>query len=250
MKMKKLQILGIALAAVFAFGVVSAASASATVTFLLAEWLVNGVAVPEGTEKNVEETGTFLVEDTKTLLGKADVLCSWIFVLKISFAGVNVVVEVLGLTKEAISATPLSGLALECTSDTSACEEPLVWPVKLPWNALLVLMEEGTEVFFADLMQPSGSNTSVGWYVQCEKTILKPSDECTVAEGVSKLGLKTTELTAALEESFTQLAELKLFSCTQSKEESGILETEAAAPGVITLVEGGTLSASSESSEA
>jgi hypothetical protein len=250
MKMKKLQILGIALVAVFAFGVLVAASASATVTFLLAEWLVEGKAVAEGTEKNVESTGTLLLEDSKTLLGVADVLCSGILDGKVGFDGADTITELLNLAKEAISTTPLAGLALECTSDTSACEEPLVWAALLPWSTLLVLMEEGTEVFFADLIKPSGSNTQVGWYVQCEKTFLKPHDECLSPEGVSRLSLSTTELTAFFEEAFTTLAELKLALCSQSGEETGIVETEAAAPALLTLVEGGTLSASSESSEA
>jgi hypothetical protein len=64
--MKRIHIIGISLIAIFAFSVVVAASASAAITILLAEWLVNGAAVT--TTLTVSSSGEFLLEDSKVSL--------------------------------------------------------------------------------------------------------------------------------------------------------------------------------------
>jgi hypothetical protein len=245
MKMKKLQILSIALVAVFAFGVLVAGSASAAPTFLLAEWLVNGVAIPEGTNLASETTGELELTDLKTLLGASTVKCSGILVGTVGFDGADTVTEVLSSAKGAIGA-PLTGTALECT-EVKVCEEALVWPINLPWNTLLELMEQSGEVFFADLILPGASGKNPGWEVECMKTLTKPVDECT-GEGITKLGLTGTTLTGSFEEAFRELAELPLATCTQSKEATGHVVSPVA--GTIKLVSGEMLNASSESSEA
>jgi hypothetical protein len=248
MKMKKLQILGIALVAVFAFGVLVAASASAAPTFLLAEWLVNGVAIPEGTELATESTGTLELEDLKTLLGVSVVKCKGIMDGKVGFDGADTIAEVLNAAKELIGSLS-SGIALVCEeAGEKVCKEPLVWPLNLPWNTLLELMEQGTEIFFADLILAGASGNPPGWEVECMKTFTTPVDQCT-GEGITKLGLEATTLTASFEEAFRELAEVKLALCTQSNEESG--HVLSVGTGTIKLATGTeTLSASSESSEA
>lgn len=238
--------MGVALVAVLSFGVFVAASASAAPTFLLAEWLVNGVAIAEGVELNTESTGELLLEDTKTALGASAVNCSGILLGTVGFDGLDVVSEVLNLAKEAISTTALSGLALECVKETT-CTTPLVWAVHLPWSTLLELVEDGTEVFFADLILPGPSGLQPGWYVQCDGVITEPTDECT-GEGVNRIGLSGESLTATFEEAFRTLTEVAEATCTQSKEASGRVISIAAAP--IVLTGGGTLNASSETSEA
>ncbi len=243
--MKKFQLLGVAVVAMLAVGVFSAASASAAVTTLLAEWLVGGTAVTEGQSLNTETVGTLLLEDTKTPLGASDIICSGKLLGTIGFDGLDVVSEVLSLTGTAISKVGLSGEALSCET-VSVCEEALVWAINLPWNTLLKLIEDGTEKFFGDYIESSGAGNP-GWEVECMKTILKPVDECTAVLGVTKLTLDGPLLLGGFSEAFTELAGLKLANCSLGGTEAGIVETESSGE---VLVEGGTLGASSESEEA
>jgi hypothetical protein len=75
--MRKIQLLGVAMVALFAFGALTAMSASAANVYLLAEWLVGGTAVT--TQLLIEMSGELLMEDTKGALGAPlMVLCSLI----------------------------------------------------------------------------------------------------------------------------------------------------------------------------
>ncbi len=241
--MKRIQILGAALVAVFAFGVLVAASASA-VTFLLAEWLVGGVAVT--TELLVETSGELLLEDTNVpLLGKAMVLCSGIFDGLVQPNSLDWVTEVLTLSGTSVSSTPLSGTALTCTNQEN-CEEPLVWAIGLPYETEVELMED-SGTFFADLLLAKGTGGEVGYEIECMKSVIGAiTDECKTSEGVAELKLEGTNLVGVFSEAFTTLAGAKLANCTQGGTESGIVEGE----GVEKLNEGGELTASSESSVA
>jgi len=249
--MKKFQLMGVALVAVFAFSVVLSASASAAPTFLLAEWLVNGAAVTEAQEFNSETVGTLLLEDTKTLLNASSVVCSGKLLGTIGFDGLDVISEVLNLSNEAIGPA-LTGTALSCEEE-SVCEEGLVWPLHLPWNTLLELMEQENsekkvEVFFVVLIEESATGGGKpGWEVECMKTITKPVDEC-VGTGVIELSLEAnTLLLGMFLKAFTELSGEPFADCTQSKEDTGVVES---IPTELTLTNGDTLNASSESSEA
>jgi hypothetical protein len=236
--MKTHKLLGIAMLAVFAFAAVLAASASAA-TFLLAEWLVGGSAVTS--ELLTETIGELLLEDTKTPLGAADVLCSGILDGWVGPNSLNWVTEVLSLNGTAVSSTQLSGTALTCTNQAN-CEEPLVWAAHLEWESEVELMED-TTTFFADLVK-SHSGTTVGWEVECMKSIIGAiTDECVSAEGVSELALEGTTLLGNFSRAFTELAGAKLATCSLGGENSGIVE----GGGAITLSGGGELTASSES---
>jgi hypothetical protein len=227
--MKKLHLLGVS---VFAFAALTAASASA-VTFLLAEWLVGGL--PITAELNTEATGELELEET--ILGlKIVTLCSEILDGTIGPNGLDAVSEVLSLTGVAISLTALSGTALECTNDQN-CPEPLVWAVHLPWESTVELMEEGTEVFFADLLRSSGAGNP-GWYVECMGT--GTTDECTVVEGVSNKTNEGSNVDSTFSEAFTELAGLKLANCTTGGNEVRLV----AGLRTISLVGGGTLAVS------
>jgi len=239
--MRKFQWFGIAVVAVLLFGVAVASSASAAVTFLLAEWLVNGKSIAEGESFNVESKGTLLLEDLKTLLGASSIECTGIFMGWVGPDGLDLISEVLNASGEAISSTPLSGVALECKEE-KICEEALVWPLHLGWETLLELWEVGGASGFVDLILPDG-NGNPGWYVICEKTITKPTNECSAASGAAELGLSGTTLTGSISEAFTRLMEESLVECTQSKEKSGIVESVGA--GTLSS-KGNTLSASSE----
>ena|ERR1700691_6299219 len=240
--MRKFQWFGIAVVAVLLVGVAVASSASAAVTFLLAEWLVNGKSIAEGESFKVESKGTLLLEDTKTLLGASSVECTGILDGWIGPDGLDLVSEVLNTALEPISNTPLSGLPLECKTEKT-CEEALVWPLHLGWETLLELWEVGGVIGFVDLILPDPT-ANPGWYVLCEKTITKPTDECTSPFGAVEITLSGTKLVPTFSEPFTELMEGKLALCTQSKEETGIVESVAPI-GEITS-SAGTLSASSE----
>jgi hypothetical protein len=230
--MKKLHLLGVALVAVFAFAALTAASASA-VTFLLAEWLVGGL--PITAELNTEATGELELEET--ILGlKIVALCSGTLLGTIGPNGLDAVSELLSLAGVAISLTGLTGTALACTN-VSNCPEPLVWAVHLPWESLLELMEEGTEVFFADLLFSSGAGNP-GWEVECMGTTT--TDECTVVEGVSNSTSEGNNIDSEFSEAFTELAGLKLANCVTGGNEVGLVT----GLGTISLVGGGALTAS------
>ncbi|MGA9314854.1 MAG: hypothetical protein WBV77_09510 [Solirubrobacteraceae bacterium] len=239
--MRKFQWFGIAVVAVLLFGVAVASSASAAVTFLLAEWLVNGKPVMEGESFNVESKGTLLLEDKKTLLGASSVECTGTLLGWIGPDGLDLISEVLNSASEPVGSTPLTGTPLICKTEKT-CEEALVWPLHLGWETLLELWEVGGVIGFIDLILPDG-NGNPGWYVLCEKTITKPVDECSAASGGVELALSGTTLTGKFSEAFTELMEEKLATCTQSKEESGVVESPVA--GTL-LSPGNTLSASSE----
>jgi hypothetical protein len=71
--MKKLQVVLMALVAVFALSAVAVSTASAETT-LLAEWLIGGKEVT--TTQAIKATGTLDLTDTGTLFGSATVACS------------------------------------------------------------------------------------------------------------------------------------------------------------------------------
>ncbi len=241
--MKRIQILGAALVAVFAFGVLAAASASA-VTFLLAEWLVGGAAITS--ELLVETTGELLLEDTKVpLLGKAMILCSEVFDGLVQPNSLDWITEVLTLPGTSVSSTPLTGEALSCSNQEN-CEEPLVWFTGLPYETEVELMED-TGTFFADLLLAKGTGGEVGYEIECMKSVIGAiTDECKTPEDVAELTLEGTTLLGKFSEAFTELAGAKLANCTQGGAESAIIEGE----GAETLSGGGELTASSESSVA
>jgi hypothetical protein len=169
--MKKFQAVMLALFAVSALGVVLATSASAEVT-LLAEWLINAVAIPAGTTVESETTGSLLLEDNKTPFGAAAVLCSAILDGTLGPNGEGLIISVLNLAKEVIGGE-LVGLALECEGEKLCSTPALVWPDKLPWPTLLFLMENGE---FLDLVENSG------YHNECTVLGIKETDLCSSAD--------------------------------------------------------------------
>jgi RHS repeat-associated protein len=240
--MRRFLLIGVTLTAVFAVGALVVVPASA-VTFLLAEWLVNGAAVTA--ELSAETTGALLLEDSKApVVGKTAVLCSGILMGWVGPNSLDWVSEMLTLAGVAVSTTPLTGTALECTAQTG-CEtstKPLVWIVGLGWETEAELMEDGTETFFVDLFLPHSGGGNPGWEIsECLVFGVSQSDECTAVEVVSEFVLSGSESLAKFSNVFTELAGAKLATCTQGGAESGVIEGE----GAITLKEGGELSLSS-----
>ena len=224
------------------WGLYTAANKSAP-KFLAAEWLVGGTAVTA--ELSTETADELLFEDTKTAVGKAVILCSGILDGWVGPNSLGWVSEVLNLSGEAISTTPLVGLALECTAQ-SGCESgsaPKVWPVNLGWETEVNLMEQ-SGTFFDVLTLPHSGGGNPGWELECKILGIAVVDECTASQGVAELALEGTSLLDKLSSAFDESAEDKLATCSQGGEESGVIEGE----GTITLTGGGELTASSEGS--
>lgn len=237
---RRLGLLGAVFLAALAFGQVAPALA---VTFLLAEWLVNGA--PVTAELANETTGELLLEDNKApLVGKTAVLCSGALMGWVGSNSLDWVTEMLTLAGVAVSTTPLTGTALECTSVTG-CEagtKPLVWLVGLGWSTEAELMEDGTENFFVDLFLPHTGGGNPGWEIsECLVFGISQSDECTTPEAVSQFVSSGLESLAKFSTAFTELAGAKLATCMQGGAESGVIEGEDS----ITLNAGGELNMSS-----
>jgi hypothetical protein len=242
--MRKIQLVSI-LFAMFAFCALSATSAMAST--LLAEWLLNGVAI--GADNLVEIDGELLLEDTKAILGgPADVLCSGILDGFVEPASRDTITELLSLNNEGTDLVPLtSNLSLDCVAQ-AGCETNtpvLVYAVGLPWESEVELVEQGTEKFFADFLTTKASS-GLGWEItNCLVLGTVHEDTCTTARGVSQLKLEGTSLLGEFSKAFTELNGLRLANCTAGGAETGEV-TEA---GTF-LVATGELSASSEGESA
>ncbi|MGA9285377.1 MAG: hypothetical protein WBV85_08035 [Solirubrobacteraceae bacterium] len=226
--MRKYHIAVVSSIAVLAFCVVGVASAVAAITIdtLLAEWLVGGVAV--ATSLNARAEGEVLIEDTKTPLGAATILCSGITDGTIGANGAAEVTSILTLSGVAAGTTPLVGESITCTSQKFCGEEALLWPVHLPWRGVLELVEElegGVLVgspFFAGVGSGTGGNA--GYYLQCKTLGVTIDDECTAAQGAGEATNVATGVLGVAAESFTELMGDKLATCSLSKEETGVVE--------------------------
>ena len=144
--MKRIHVVGLALVAMVALSAIIASTSSAAVTFLLAEWLIGGEKMTAALA--VEQSGELnLINTNASGLGiRVEILCTGILDGTVGPASAGEITELLNTSKEAISLTALSGLALEmpnCTN-TKNCTEPLVWAVGLPWKTELELMEDTT----------------------------------------------------------------------------------------------------------
>jgi hypothetical protein len=239
--MRKLHVLGAALAALFALGVLTASSASA-VTFLLAEWLAGAVGITTTQLVDIESgPNKILLGETIPLIGKIDILCAGIFDGSIGPNGADDITELLTLGGALVDLTPLAEPGLLCEDakepGTVACPEPLVWLDNLPWLTLAELMVDGTEEFFVDLITSSGAGEP-GYHVVCMGTVLE--DLCTAAEAITKLTNTAEGLDGEFAESFTELSGLKLANCEKAGIETLILE------GLyfLLLTAGGTLTVS------
>jgi hypothetical protein len=237
--MKRFQLVGVTLLALLAFGVLTAASASAQ-TFLLAEWLVGGAAV--ATELLVEVAGELLLTDNGL---KSMILCSGIFDGWVGPNSLDFISEVLSLSGGVIG-TPLgTGAPLLCVAQegcSTTAETPNIWAENLPWETEVELIEQTGFTGFAGLILPSGTNTTIGWTVECTILGIKSEDTCTSPEGVAELNLSGTNLVEIFSEAFTELAGAKLANCSVGGTETGVVEGQ----GTYGLFGGGELTASSE----
>jgi hypothetical protein len=228
--MKRNYVLGVALLAMFAFGVLTA-SASA-VTFLLATWLFNGAAVT--TALLTEAPGEWEIVNTNAggLGVVSKLLCSFVLDGWVGPESLDHTSEVLTLTGVLVSSTELVGQTAECTN-TQNCEAPHVWPDGIPGETEVELMVDGTEEFFVDLV------FNAGWYVECTIIGFKVAELCETAETAVELKNEATGIDATSSDGFQTLAGLKLTICSGTREVGEIngLETIIDPEGTLAVSE-------------
>lgn len=78
------------------------------------------------------------------------------------------------------------------------------------------------------------------------KTILKPVDQCSGPEAVMQFSLENTLLLAGFSEAFTELAGIKLLTCSLGGAETGVIES---IPSEVKSVVAGSLGVASEVNE-
>jgi hypothetical protein len=254
--MKKIQILGLAIVAVCAFSVITAASASATLpgfVTLLAEWLLNKEPVNE--RILVESGGELLLEDNLApIVGKAAVLCNGVLDGWIEENGLDEITELLTLGGAAVPQTALTGTALLCKAEPTpvGCEESTtdieVWAIHLPWLTELELVEfpKGSGLFIiVDLLLEHGHGAP-GWYVSCLVLGVKSEDTCTAnTQGVSQEKSVTGGVEGTFSEKLTLELGLENATCSLGGPGSGVVE----GAGVTPPPSGHTLTVSSEGTE-
>jgi hypothetical protein len=233
--------MGVTLFALLAFGMLTVASASAAVTFLLAEWLVGGSGI--STELLTETTGEFLLEDIAL---KSKILCSGIFDGWYGPNSLGYISEVLSLSAGLIAGTALGGstprLRCEAQEGCSATAPAEVVAVNLGWETEVELMEDDGSTFFVILFTSNNGSLAVGWTSECTIAGVRAEDACTTTQVVGELTLEGTNLLENFSDAFTELAELKLANCSVGGTEKALAE----GGGIIALSEGGELAASSE----
>lgn len=159
--MRKLHTFWLAFAAALTFSALASALASAEET-LLAEWLINGVAVTAAKATILE--GEFIFGAEKGTLVK----CSYKLIGLVNTNGKGEETEILNLSGVKVTeAAPLLCLALNvCEVDETDVE---VFPRKLPWQTLAFLMEGGT---YLELVEKET------WEIKCLALMLKITNEC------------------------------------------------------------------------
>jgi hypothetical protein len=168
--MKKIQMLGIALVALFAFSAISASLASAETT-LLAEWLANGA--PITTELSVVTTGLINLSTLVLGLNGVEVDCEGSFDGFVGPNGTDLITEVLNALGEAIGQN-LVGLSLSCEVKSEINNEcdgvgklAELWVDNLPWNTNLELMESGAFLDHIFVAGATENSLEPGYHVFC-----------------------------------------------------------------------------------
>lgn len=207
--MKKIHVLGAALLALFAFGVMTA-SASAQPTFLLALWLEDGAPVEVLTDVEATSSELELVNHDGASFGvTVRVLCSGVLHGSVGPESEDEITELLSLGGTAISKTPLSGNTLSCTNDEN-CPEPKVWAdLESPWDTEAELMEDGGETFYVDLLIDGA------YYVECNIPILGHVSELCLAPttAIELTNEANGTVDALFSDTFQELAGLELGEC-------------------------------------
>jgi len=221
--MKKIHVLGVALVAMLAFGVVGAVSASATTL----EWLANNVAI--GTPLASETTGSLTLGSTNGLGLKIEavVLCVGAFDGTVGPTVEDTINTVLNVNGQAV--------ALSCASVKTCEGNSEVKAVDLPWLSRLEKMSAIPTML--DVLE-SGGKGNPGWSVSCKTALGTVTETCTGVQGSSLKNTKTGEVEGKFEKELTA-------ECSMGGADSGFVETSATdAIGLILLLNGEALEVS------
>ncbi len=214
--MLRIQMIGLALVAAIAFGVIASASASAAVweecsehaTVLEFQDELCGVAGPPNnfgwTEitaaKLVDSLGELLLEDTSTLLGASAVKCHGIDHGTVGPGD-----------KDLISLID----AVECVPE-KVCKAPVTAKaINLPWNTLL----ETVEGKIRDKITAEVAGKNIGWEVTCSTIAGTMTDKCESASTTTGMDNNTSagDVTALFD------AKSNKASCSLGNATSGVV---------------------------
>jgi hypothetical protein len=233
--MRKIQIIGIAFAAIFAFSMVSASGASAFTLWDECMETTGGAF----TNSDCNVTGSpnlwefleivtltnvlSLVTDLILLsLGVVNVavLCEGSMHGSVGLNGESQITELLNLAGEVISLTNL----VACTElENENCPEPLATPVNLPWKDQLVNAGGGDAA--GDLLGPEGTGGRPGWFVECMGN--GQTNECTTEDTILLVENLLAELEVHLifpSEADTEY--LPLAGCSNALSTNGFVDGE------------------------
>jgi hypothetical protein len=226
--MKRIHIIGIAFAAIFAFSMVSASGASAltlwdecsqsatTLSFASADCNTTGSAwgwLPIAAKTPVDSLPVNLILRSTGIV-TVEILCEGSQVGTVGPTGEDEITEILTLAGVAITLTNL----VVCTN-ISGCPEPLASPENLPWKTQLV--NETTEDAAGDLL--GGGTKEVGYFVECMGN--GQTNECLTTDTI----LKVENLEAELEVDLTfplstETKNLPLAVCKNELSNDGFVE--------------------------
>lgn len=220
----KHHIWGLALLAVFVASAIFVTAASAEES-LPAQWLFNGSAVTASLP--TVSSGTLLLEDTSTTIGKVAITCAGRLDGEVNSGGKGKITAV--LTLAGVEAA-LGGTALLCANETNCGGEGEVFPEDLPWNTQLNLLEPSGK-FVDELV------TTAAYDVTCVILGIKVTDECSAGEGTAT---KVENGTADVVETDGAVAEPH-GNCSLGGAGAGVIQT---VEGLTEDTSSGTLAAS------
>jgi hypothetical protein len=229
--MRKIHIIGIAFAAIFAFSMVSASGASA---FTLWDECTTSATTLEFTENScftlgppnsfgwleiTTLTNVLSLPTALTLINlgvlTVKVLCEGIMHGSVGLNGESQITELLTTADVLITlANPVACVNIE------NCPEPLANPVNLPWADQLV--NAAGEDAAGDLLGPEGHGNP-GWFVKCDGN--SQTNECTKEDTI----LLVENLPAELEVHLifgSEPSHLPVATCTNAFEKEGLVEGE------------------------
>jgi|ERR1700722_7169284 len=182
--MKKIQIVGLTLVAVFA-----CSAFAVTSSFAAGKILLNGGAVPAGGIP-FSITESVEMEDMKSV-GPPTILCSGTSVGTIAAGGATgSIIEFLTLAGEALEVgTGKKEYLVECEDMKSICSNPVdVTAINLPWSGEVEKMAAGPEEYLLVGLDVAGKDP--GYSINCNSILGLVSDTCTAeaagAQGVLK----------------------------------------------------------------
>jgi hypothetical protein len=200
--MKKIQLVGLVLVAVFAISAMVASSA-----FAESEWLLN--AEPITSAIATEAPGTLKLEDSATGTGK--ITCVGNFVGTVGPGSADTISTVLGKTSTEVA--PINCESVSCASKLAELS-----PINLPWSTKVEL--SGTLEWDHFLGTDSGAKEP-GYSLKCTVLGIPITDVCTGLAGAA-----LSNVTGGVQGIFTPGEEPinPSGTCTFSKEKSATIE--------------------------